>query len=233
MTDDTQHDDTVSAGYRELATERTPASLDQQVLRMATNRVEHADYARSIRWTRPLAFAATVAICLAITLQLTRVPAPEEVVSSPQFPEPPAADRPLADMPAAEQSLAKQVLPAAVTSTEKVESAAGTASSLHEEVDFATPARRARDDGVAAPVAGFELKSKDSDALQRAEEMARLQNATNAEQRATAPICPEEVRARPESWLKCIAELEEIGDLEAAALERKSLVAVFPEFKLP
>ena len=210
MKDETHHDETVSAGYRELATERTPAYLDQQVLRMATNRGEHADYARSISWTRPLAWAATVALCLAITLQLTRVPAPEEIVSGTQLPE-----------------------PAAVSPTEKLESAAAKASSLHDEADITTPARRNRDDSVAAPAASFELRSKDSDALRRAEEMARLQHGTNTGQRVTAPICPEEARATPESWLKCIAELEEIGDLEAAALERASLVAVFPEFKLP
>ncbi|MDH4124167.1 MAG: hypothetical protein OEW64_03670 [Gammaproteobacteria bacterium] len=230
MTDERLQDEAVSAGYRRVANERTPAHLDQQVLRMAANHAEHADYARSISWTRPLAWAATVALCLAITLQLTRVPAPDEITGSPQSPALPSADQSESDMPAAERPFAKQFAPAVATPAEKLESAAGSTSSLHEQAELAAPAPHGLQDEVAA---SFELKSGHSTALRQTEEMARLQNGTNVEQRANSSACPEESRTNPESWLQCILELEETGDQEAAALERKSLVAVFPEFKLP
>lgn len=233
MSDERIDDETVSAGYRELASERTPAHLDQQVLRMAANHVEHAAYTRSISWTRPLAWAATVAICLAITLQITRVPEPEEIVNAPLSPELPAARRPLSDMPAAEQSRANELAPAAAKATEKMEPSAAGSSSMHREADLAEAPRRARDDDAATPAASFEFKIMDSNAWRQAEEIAQLQNGTNLTQRASSPACTEEERAKPESWLQCIEKLEEIGDQQTAVLERKSLVAVFPEFRLP
>ena len=72
------HDASVSRAYADLATERAPAQLDQAVLRKAQKAAERP-YRRSILWTRPVAWAAVVAICLAITLQVTQVPVPDDI----------------------------------------------------------------------------------------------------------------------------------------------------------
>ena len=71
-------DASVSRAYADLATERAPARLDATVLQQAARAAERP-YKRSVLWTRPVAWAAVVAICLAITLQVTQVPVPEDI----------------------------------------------------------------------------------------------------------------------------------------------------------
>ena len=58
-------DEQVSTTYRELASERAPDHLNEKVLRKAAQRAARPPYSRSIMWTRPLAWAATIALCLA------------------------------------------------------------------------------------------------------------------------------------------------------------------------
>jgi len=93
MTNERQHpdsaaetDETVSATYRELSREGAPNHLNDKVLQQAAKHALRPRYSRSIVWTRPLAWAATVALCLAIVLEVTRVPAPEEVQVPVQAP---------------------------------------------------------------------------------------------------------------------------------------------------
>lgn len=205
MTDERADDETVSAAYRDLAGEHCPAQLDKEVLRLAESHAQHANYARSINWTRPLAWAATIALCLAITLEINRVPAPEEMANRAEA----------------------KALPEAA---EADDAAVGRAQKLE---DAPASERYRRADNEEAPAAAFELKSKDTPMLRQAEEMARFQSGTNVQQRARISRCPQEIRAEPSSWLQCIEALEEIGDHEAASLEREALVETFPDFKLP
>jgi len=93
MTNERQHpdsaaetDETVSATYRELSREGAPNHLNDKVLQQAARHARRPRYSRSIVWTRPLAWAATVGLCLAIVLEVTRVPAPEEVQAPVQAP---------------------------------------------------------------------------------------------------------------------------------------------------
>ena len=223
----------VSARYRQLAGERTPAHLDQKILQLAASHASRTDYARSINWTRPLAWAATIALCLAVTLELSRVPAPEEVANRPESKSFPATAYTDADQPLAEKSAVVPEQPAAVGLARKVESDAAIVDTSSDERQRPASARYQGVEDVAAAAPAFELSSKDAQLVRQAEEMARLQTGTNAEQRAISSRCTDEVRAEPESWLECIEALEEIGDHEAALVERESLVAVFPDFKLP
>lgn len=195
MTDEQLKDDLVAATYRDLAGERSPAHLDDKILHMAASQAQHRRYARSVTWTRPLAWAATIALCLAITLELTRAPAPEEIVSAPA---PTSAPLPEKREAADERS---------------------TASSEAQEPVSRVQDNRA-DHAVMAPAA-LKFRAKDADLLRQAAEVAM-------------PVaCPEDVRADPEIWLQCIEALEESGDRELAAQERKALIEVFPDFNLP
>ncbi|MDJ0908917.1 MAG: hypothetical protein QNI99_06970 [Woeseiaceae bacterium] len=67
-------DSAVSDTYRDVATERAPASLNEAVLR---NAAAHASkgYAHSMLWIRPLAYAATVVLSLGIVVQVVLPPA--------------------------------------------------------------------------------------------------------------------------------------------------------------
>ena len=66
-------DPLVSRTYRESAAERTPPALDQAVLRKA-RREGTSRYSRSMLWLRPMAWAATVGLCLAIVVELSDLP---------------------------------------------------------------------------------------------------------------------------------------------------------------
>jgi hypothetical protein len=233
MTDERPENDMVTASYRKLADERVPAHLDQKILRLAARHANHADYARSVNWTRPLAWAATIALCLAITLELTRVPAPGDIASRPEAKILPEADDAATDQSFAEQPAAATEESAAVGLTEKRESASVPADSFSDDRERPAAERYEPAEAATAPAATFELKSKDASMLRQAEEMARLQTGTNAEPRSNSTRCPDEARAEPESWLTCIEALEEVGDHEAALIERESLVAAFPDFQLP
>jgi hypothetical protein len=215
MSNERPHDDTVSAAYRELASEQSPTHLDKAVLRLAENHVQRANYSRSVFWARPLAWAATIALCLAITMEITRVPTPEETADSVEA-------GPLPETDDATSGLA-----------EKLENAPAPTAAYSDDRAAAAPARNKRADDDASPAASFELLNKDTPMLRQAEEMARLQIGTNAEERERPSGCPEEDRAEPASWLLCIESLEEIGDYDAAALERESLEEIFTDFKLP
>ena len=85
MTNEREHpksvhetDALVSKTYADMADERTPDRLNKLVLRKAAN-AARPQYSRSMRWMRPAAWAATIAICLAITLQVTKVPVPDAI----------------------------------------------------------------------------------------------------------------------------------------------------------
>ena len=68
----------LSGTYRELATERTPKHLDRAVLAEAASAAKPR-YSRLTKWTRPVAWAATVLLSVALVLEITRTPdAPAE-----------------------------------------------------------------------------------------------------------------------------------------------------------
>ena len=107
-------DEQVSRVYRELAVERAPERLNEAILRRAS-KAARPPYARSILWAKPVAWAAVVAICLAITLQVTQMPAPEHIpVTLPGMSpstEAVEADDAAASMPAKPSSVEELALP--------------------------------------------------------------------------------------------------------------------------
>ena len=69
----------VSATYRELADERAPAGLDEKVLQRAAA-LPRARSGIGRAWMKPVAWAATIGLSLAIVLELTQIPqAPPDV----------------------------------------------------------------------------------------------------------------------------------------------------------
>jgi len=69
----------VSETYRDLARERAPQALNKTILRRATA-ASRQGYLRSASWMRPMAWATTVGLCLAIVFEVTHVPPPESAV---------------------------------------------------------------------------------------------------------------------------------------------------------
>ncbi len=71
-----QDDRLVSTTYRDVADERAPEHLNHSILQQAATTAQPR-YARSMSWMRPMAWAATIGLSLAIVLEITQVPQPQ------------------------------------------------------------------------------------------------------------------------------------------------------------
>jgi hypothetical protein len=71
-----QDDRLVSTAYRDVAGERAPEHLNHSILQQAATTAKPR-YARSMSWMRPMAWAATIGLSLAIVLEITQVPQPQ------------------------------------------------------------------------------------------------------------------------------------------------------------
>lgn len=227
-------DERVSTVYRELAGERAPDRLNDAVLRQAAKAARPA-YSRSILWTKPVAWAAVVAICLAITLQVTRVPVPDGVPV-----ELPAAVKRSLDAPAdAVQQRAK-------TRQAPTEIQAEMPAAASERVVRQDAGAAVKEEAMPSSAAEFELQ--EADLLRRADDMVQLQSGRNRqpaqpETSAYAPgaklldesvaDCDEKARSTPATWYACIVDLEQAGRADAARRQRERLAEAFPDFEMP
>lgn len=251
----------VSQAYRDLATECAPEELNATVLRKAA-KAARPPYQRSILWTRPAAWAAVVAICLAITLQVTQVPVPDDVPVARELQESDAfdavsgkkeqeqyrdgqlsSDRP-AGRSASDSNTEGRIVPGS-----RSEDAANVAHS---------PAAAVLQEATPAMTEDFDMP--DADILRRAEDLVRLQTGDNKIREhkepgeseradvaataagfaaASAPArpytsgCTEADRQDPETWLDCILSLEGAGLVDEGALQREQLAETFPDFEIP
>ena len=251
MSDDRHKDDKVSATYRKLATEHTPDQLDRKILAMAAKNPGRPSYSRWISWSRPLAWAATITLCLAITLELVREPALQPTV----------APVPESQVGPALRDVHEEAIttPDAATPTDTGREARHEAFTLSATED--RDEDKASDDAnqsLARPeplqeAAGSTAKigSADKEELARMRssvqagtappaEAARARRSPETSERAFSgesdsadQACAEERRATAETWHECILELEAAGLDAAAGRERDELKNSFPDFKRP
>ena len=195
----------VSAGYRDLARERTPASLDDMILRKARD-AARPKYGRLRLWVRPLAWAATVAISLAIVLQVTQVPEPELPLAEPPQPAPKSETT--------KASRAERQAPAAGRLDAEV------ATDADAFVPASVDALREAED-----MARMRSGSVDEAALSVAREAA-----APLEKTAEPRYCDDEARATAESWAECIERLEADGKAVEARAERLVFEHTHPDY---
>jgi hypothetical protein len=244
-------DESVARAYREIADERTPGHLDRAVLAKAA-RASRPGYARSRAWTRPLAWAATIVLSVAIVLEFTRTPAPEDVASW-EAPAPLGEARSLArpdpsgprdnDAPAAGR--AADLLP---DTREKSSPARKTSAPIAVgTMEAARKHEAAVPDSEPAPVAA-DVGAGEAELADRAREMDALQDPPSrrafslqapaaaidpAPSGVDAARCSPESSRQPSTWLACIEEMERAGLVDEAADERRRLHEAFPGFELP
>jgi len=201
-------DAAVTQAYRETKDERVPESLNRAVLDQAA-KAARPRYSRIILWTRPMAWAATAMLSVAIVLQLTQAPAPEDVGLSDSAPE---VDAPKLE---ALRSTAKQVAPAAASEArQRVEqSKANFEDQAVVEQEVAAPAL------ISPEPAQTTISNFAPPGLVRG--------------RSDPGRCDEAATTTAETWLQCITALEEAGLSDAADEERKLLAAAFPDFDTP
>jgi len=234
--DASEIDPQVSAHYQSLADEKTPPELDRAVMRQATRALQAATRSGAFgAWVRPVAFAATVGLSLAIVVELSdtgifsppsdmsqQTGAPDSgqsaVASDPDNGTKTRNAKVAADYLRREKFLPKQPSNTAASDEPGDEAAfadaAATTDSLTSEIDSAEQRLRK----TAADVA-----------LQA----APAADVTAAKVRATAGQCTGEQRSVVDAWWQCIEELRRSGLATAARTELDGLKQQFPEFEPP
>ena len=232
MSNDQHQDEQVSAVYQDLAKESVPEHLDNSVLRMAKASAERPRYSRWVAWSRPLAWAATVALCLAITFEFTQVSAPDNVTSE-SIPAEIAAPASLLapELQKDKREQASEKLSPARSAAKQNANEPAAAGRMRQSADLAEA--ESIEEATVAPQMAIEVK--EATELRRESDSISASYAPSSAFVADMPIdeCSEENRAEPESWLECIDELEASGAVEAASRQREMLIEVFPDFKLP
>ena len=209
-------DDLVTVTYRELGVEKAPEHLNQSVLRMASGGGLRSP-ARNIlfgAWMKPVAWAATIGLSLAIVLELSEVP------TAPVRSDPVRSD----SMPTAE-SMREEALEEALVinaaGSDKVENRArpesapnrqlvsedelGRSTAAFDDVEVFSREPKGKLDAVAAPAAP-------------SQPMASFAN----------DLCNAAARLSEESWLACIENLRRSGSEEAADREYEAFILKYP-----
>lgn len=219
MTEERSHSDSVrdtlvSRTYREAAVERVPDDLNQAVLRRARQHSSNR-YSRSVIWLRPMAWAATIGLCLAIVVEINNVPQPTpEQMALPAAPADTISDGKKRDEEA----------------VQAIRTEGGAASS---DMNEAVVPQRIETEALqqrARKTVDDQGRVSLQDVPQHSKSVARELEFVPAEIPAT---CNAQARATPETWLACIEALEEEGLDEVAGEQREQLQAAYPDFDMP
>lgn len=203
---DTSGEDLLVADtYRELASERVPDRLNDKVLRLAA-RAGRSRYSRALAWMRPVAWAATITLCLAIVLELTRLPQMEVA----PHPVPEAAPE----------------RPDKVSMDEFVPQDMGV---LREAEDRAR-AQAGPDQLPVAPRAGPDKFDTEKYLADEVSPVASAAAVANKETLKLDLACPAKEREFAKTWFECIENLRENGLEIRAESEYEAFQRKFPDF---
>ena len=246
MTEDANNQE-ITQAYRDLATETTPVELDDEVLRKATLEAR-SRYGVARAWVRPVAWAATIGLSLAIVLEVFQVIPPALELApaavSEGTPEPATAvDAPAHPQREKARHEGAAATPSTVGATMDRAPAnpggggaeeLGARRSLPQELPEATETRSVVLDDVDAFAAGDMriLEEAEAQARQRAGEPGVATFAAVPSDVVDAH-CDETARESAESWYECIEELRDAGNERLADSELAALVLAFPDFEVP
>jgi len=233
-------DETVSRAYRELAEENVPERLNRTILGRARKAVRPR-YASSRAWTRPLAWAATVVLSVAVVLQMTHVPTPDGSTYDLRVPEPGqdagATDVRLQTPADVQEKELPTTLPAAEAGNYAPRSpqkgalrqntAAKSEPVFMEQTNEADEEQAVPAATIAPPAGADEIAGTRYD---DSAEPARMQGLALG---SSVAACPEDATQDPSTWLECIRELEAAGLSDEASEQRRLLRETFPDFELP
>ena len=211
---DDMRDAHVSQIYRETAGERTPASLNEAVLRQAAQATGKG-YSGSIRWLRPAAWAATILLSLAVVVQFSQIPRPEPMaLPSAQTAKPAGIVDRTAQTGADVVERMNEHRQEASADTAPTDEAAfyRDDAPLLEHAENLAKMRSGSDDDQAA--AGL------------ASDYASAAFEANS-------FCGLALQDNPEEWFECIESLESQGLIEAAEEQRRLLAERYPDFEIP
>lgn len=255
--DDRQDEGTdphVSRAYREGSDERTPAHLDRAIVRQATDEVRDAPSPR-LAWFRPLAFAATLVLGVALLYDmqsqtgsggtvpgtLSDMTTTEEgsADASEAQDGPPAArqlDAPRAAAPAESRpELPTRYKPSGRRSGEQ-SAQEGEREALDPTATMkrndAAPDDQPKPAGEAASRATEDVAAPFTERrLLETRERREAAYATDPADSGDSPRCTTDESADADSWWRCIERLREAGSDEAADRELEHLYMRYPDYE--
>ena len=239
--DNTTADPSVSATYRQLADERTPAGLDEKVLHRAAA-APRISSGIGRAWMKPVAWAATLGLSLAIVLEMTQLPqAPLDIdVVAPPVP---TDERPALAPASVEPAAAKE---SRNTKPSRHRSESGVIEESKAQPMVPVPAKAPAKAIAPEPVLLQDLESTD---LQPPEDDDMTPDARSDEVAGTAAfairtermlqkqppalLCPETVREVAEDWYQCIEVQKNRVPSTRIAEELEEFRKKFPNFQVP
>ena len=229
-------DPQVSAHYEKLADEKTPANLDQAVLREAA-RAMRADNRKGSfgAWFRPVAFMATVGLSLAIILDLsdTSILSPLADWSIDAAPPAPTLAPTETAVDAAQKNRAQSTVSEMKRQKRSVSAQSLTVDAPDISSDgFTTEVERAEQRAQEMEAnSGPGLQSEPATAAQFTESQAAF--ATRPLSMMMPLVCSDEQKSGVDEWWECVETLRQSGLDEAADSELESLRETFPDFEPP
>ncbi|MGI9247812.1 MAG: hypothetical protein ACR2QI_02280 [Woeseiaceae bacterium] len=193
-------DQLVTDIYKELASEQTPDRLNERVLLLARSN-GRTRYSAIRAWTRPVAWAATIGLSLALVLELTRLPpiAPPEELEEP-----------------ADSVSADEFVPHGISVLREAENMARAQTGSDQAP---TTART-----EVGELSADEISVEDVSAAASFAEVAETKLLESG------GTCPEKTRETAESWFNCIEQLREAGLQDNADDEFREFRKIFPDF---
>ncbi len=226
-------DKLVSETYRELGIEKAPEHLNQNVLRMAAadGKLGSWNGFLSGAWMKPVAWAATIGLSLAIVLELTEVP----TIAVPMDSAP--AVQSVSEESVAEDFIAKdkQALEKAEEQVRQQSGAIQLETRADEFVQGASAAVRenklARRPAASAPMPVIDQpvrRKVATDQVVARERVSGLSMSSTVLESELDGFCDPESRKSADDWLACIEDLRASGATEQADLEYEAYILEYP-----
>ena len=237
-------DDLVSKTYRELDTERTPEHLNKTILRMASENTKRSwtDSFLSTGWMKPVAWAATIGLSLAIVLELTQVPTTEVPRAELPLAAPPAVESVSEDFITTEEQALGRAKEQGLRQTDALQREAREDEFVQDvsgpvlenkamrrpavvpapepAVDQAAARKRSADQAVDGPSAARVNAP--------AEGVAAFATSAATIESDIASACDPKTRSSADDWLACIEDLRTSGAIEQADLEYEAYILEYP-----
>ena len=198
----------VSDAYRDIATETSPAGLDDKIMAMARQEAR-TRYGLARAWIRPVAWAATIGLSFAFILEMTYFSDDAPTVNAvlPARVDNDAYDEaePAAPAPASKRT------PATVVSAPEIKPSE-------------PPALREAEERASEAAASY---ADDYSTADVARERATLRFDD------TVDHCDTETRNDVDAWYRCVLDLRARGLEDAARAELDALREAFPDFREP
>lgn len=194
-------DELVSRTYREHSVEQAPERLNQEILSMAADNASRGSRTNFLfaAWTKPLAWAATIGISLAVVLELSQVPGSSVDIAAP-----------------AAESIREEFAQQRTDVLDEARKQASQESGQNQNASLA--------DEVTLQDADVAIIGKQNEFSK----LVRPVPAAEKTQSDVERPCDAITRESAEDWLRCIEELREAGAVDAANREYEAYFLEYP-----